>query len=835
MGYQAGKYDKITKHDMRHTILLFFAAILTGCSGGHFLTDKAYRDQVHDDFLERRELAAGRDSALFSVFEQKLSTEQREALEFLYAYMPLSDLADSDGAFFLRQVDGAFRARDEFGWNVPEDLFRHFVLVHRVNNESLDESRDVFFEELKDRVKGLSMTDAALEVNHWCHEKVTYRGSDARTSSALATMKTSWGRCGEESVFTVLALRSVGIPARQCYVPRWAHTDSNHAWVELWVDGAWHYMGACEPEPQLDVAWFDGPVQRAMMTHSTVYGLYEGESPFKIINTLDVYAKTRMAEVTVVDQDGKPVEGAEVQFKVYNGADFYPISRSESDSQGKASVKTGYGDLLVWASVGNKYGYAKSSEDHITLVLTRTSGEEYTEEFTMAAPVEQPFRELPSDVVAKNAVRLAHEDSIRNAYMATFATREYSDGVARETGLDSEQTWKWINGAQGNWREIEAFLHSAKPDAEFMNSLTAKDWREVSEATLASFYPVNPRIGYEVIKPWLKTLRSTKTVDEIIAQVKALTVINSEYYNCRLTPVGVYELGVTDSPSRDIYFVALCRAAGIEARLDPASRKPQYRKDDEWINAPFLEDSNAPKTTLQLTSSPDNLVKPLYGTHYSVARFENGDFRALDFYGRGLPAELPVESGYYRILSSSRANDGSATLSVQYLNIGDETVSQEIKLPEVEGKIFVQGVVDMNSIVGETTLKTLSRGRGAMLVFADPDKEPTKHILQELPSASAELEAWGGAVVFMVPSDKVTEAFDPARFTGLPSQTFWGIDEDRTLLRNVAQTLQIPFTNNFPLVLYLTNNGGILFVSEGYRIGIPEDVLRTIKLEATTK
>lgn len=81
------------------------------------------------------------------------------------------------------------------------------------------------------------MRNAILEVNHWCHEKAVYQPSDARTSSPLATVRTAYGRCGEESTFLVAALRSVGIPARQVYTPRWAHTDDNHAWVEAWADG----------------------------------------------------------------------------------------------------------------------------------------------------------------------------------------------------------------------------------------------------------------------------------------------------------------------------------------------------------------------------------------------------------------------------------------------------------------------------------------------------------------------------------------------------------------------------------------------------------------------
>ena len=41
--------------------------------------------------------------------------------------------------------------------------------------------------------------------------EVTYQPSDSRTSSPLASIKSAYGRCGEESTFTVAALRAVGI------------------------------------------------------------------------------------------------------------------------------------------------------------------------------------------------------------------------------------------------------------------------------------------------------------------------------------------------------------------------------------------------------------------------------------------------------------------------------------------------------------------------------------------------------------------------------------------------------------------------------------------------
>ena len=253
------------------------------------------------------------------------------------------------------------------------------MLPIRVNNENLDTARVAFNREIAPRVKGLSMKEAILEVNHWCHEKMTYQPSDARTSSPLASLMNALGRCGEESTFCVAALRSVGIPARQVYTPRWAHTDDNHAWVEAWADGQWHFIGACEPEPVLDLGWFNAPASRAMLMHTKVFGRYDGpeevvlESPnYTEVNLIDHYATTARADFRVVDAAGKPVEGARVDFCIYNYAEFYPAVSKYTDADGCTFLSSGLGDLLVWASKDGAYGYAKCSfgkDKEVTVTL----------------------------------------------------------------------------------------------------------------------------------------------------------------------------------------------------------------------------------------------------------------------------------------------------------------------------------------------------------------------------------------------------------------------------------------------------------------------------------
>lgn len=878
-----------------YLILLFCLSFspLMSYAQNHFLKDEAYRDRVHQQFLKRKKMAAERNEILFGVFEkEKMTEEEKQALEFLFAYMPLSDLADYNGNFFLGQIRSAFKARDYFDWGktIPDDIFRHFVLVYRVNNEDLDNSRDVFFDELKDRVKGMSMEQAALEVNHWCHEKVTYRGTDGRTSAPLALMKTSWGRCGEESTFTTAAMRAVGIPARQCYTPRWAHTDDNHAWVEVWIDGEWHYIGACEPEPELDVAWFTAPAKRAMMVHTNVFGPYDGKEEknyeselYSVINLLPNYTDTRKATVQILDKHSQPVEGATVTFNVYNYAEFYPVATVKTDSKGMASITTGYGDVFIQATDGNNFGYIKSepNDPGSMLLLIGTEGNEFSETFVMNAPVPQAVKELDPAKVAANAVRFAYEDSVRNAYMKSFINERYVQILAMDMGLDMTRMSTLLQKAQGNWQDIACFITQKKDEPlmfPYLESITDKDLRDTPchvltehfdmakrmgvfsnvPDSLVAKYVYSPRIGRELIRPWRAQLqmKMNKTfmqdrvrVNQLVEYLETVKIDNEQnYYLCPVSPQGVDELRVSDESSLNILFVALCRSQGIAARIEPSTSRAQYLSGSgNWVNVNLTgeEDTNYPQASVTFHNVETNIVKPAYSTHYTIAKYENGDFKTLDFWGdknlSTLPGTVQVDAGYYRLTIGSRANDGSVTVNTRYFTVNEgENKDLNIELPKTEGRIQVQGIVDPNSTVAlndgtTTSLKPLMNGKGLVIFFIDPGKEPSKHILQDIPGQREELDEWGGGVLFVIPGDKVSTAFDASVFKNLPKNSSWTTDKDRALLNAATGALQTEFGENFPLTVYLSSDGGILYSLQGYQIGIPENILKIIKAEEATK
>ncbi|MBI5008490.1 MAG: transglutaminase domain-containing protein, partial [Bacteroidia bacterium] len=418
-------------------LIFLILIVLAGCTNDSLIHDKEYRELVEKTFAERKQLAENRHNELFSVFEKGISTQQTEALKFLFAFMPLSDLADYQGEFFLANADISLKSRKETTWGktIPDDIFLHYVLPVRVNNENLDSFRIVYYDEIISRVGKLSLKDAALEINHWCHEKVNYQASDIRTSSPMATVLSARGRCGEESTFTVAALRTAGIPARQVYTPRWAHNDDNHAWVEIWDNGEWFYLGACEPEPVLDRGWFTEPARRAMLVHTKSFGAPYGNENrinsykfYSEVNNLAKYAVTKRITVYVTDKNGNPEQNVNVEYKLYNYAEFYPLTQVLTNESGFSNFETGLGDLLIWASKDGLFDFRKISvgeSDTIHLMIGRdvTDGEHIDLDLNVPI-VRKPFEGLPEEMVKKNEQRLAEGNFLRKEYIDSWIQPE---------------------------------------------------------------------------------------------------------------------------------------------------------------------------------------------------------------------------------------------------------------------------------------------------------------------------------------------------------------------------------------------------------------------------
>ncbi|MDY5767980.1 MAG: transglutaminase domain-containing protein [Alloprevotella sp.] len=698
-----------------------------------------------------------------SLRQLQASDDCLEALQFLYAYMPWPDVANYSVEFHRQQAECALRARRELPWGpqVPQREWLHFVLPARVNNEALDGFRPQYYKELKERVAGLSMREAVLEINHWCHEHVTYKPSDARTSSPLATLQTATGRCGEESTLTVAALRTVGIPARQVYTPRWAHTDDNHAWVEAWVDGEWHFLGACEPEPVLDLGWFNQPASRGMLMHTKVFGRYRGEEEiisqndcFTEINVTPNYAATALTQVRVVDAAGKPCPGARVEFKIYNYAEFFTVKTAQTNRQGTASIRTGLGDFIAWATDGTHYGFAKirAGAAGAEVRLTHGSGENFSEHFTVTPP--QGSARLPqvsAETAARHARRLAHEDSLRAAYVASFADSAQTLRWCERTGLPFGEVRPYVVRSCGNWRNLQALLEEfpQRETLRWLGTLSEKDLRDFSLPTLRSHlqalhletagsldeeqkdfvykYIFSPRMHYEALTPWrtdfgqlpaevADALRNGGAAG-LAAWIAANVADNAERnpQGLSLSPARALATRRADALGRALLFVALCRTQGIAARINEVTGAVEYAetKEDEevptersatWLRASLsagTADAQAAKpamASLSLTYEPRKFLEnPNYYQHFTLSRLAKGrpvlqNYPEDATLATTFRKRCEVEAGDYLLTSGTRLADGSALVQVRvFAAAAGQKCAVPLVLPQEAGTVEVIG------------------------------------------------------------------------------------------------------------------------------------------------
>lgn len=854
---------------MKRTIFFLMAALtlLSSCEVHHFMTDSSYRAKVEADLQKRLEperlkarFAVDKDSRRLTesdgfVSDPYLTTEEFEALEFLYAYMPLADLTDYSTGYYLQNVRASFTARNEMGWNVPEREFRHFVLPIRANNENLDTSRVVFYRELKPRIEGMSMQNAILEVNHWCHEKLTYKPSDARTLSPLSSVVSSLGRCGEESTFTVAALRAVGIPARQVYTPRWAHTDDNHAWVEAWADGKWYFLGACEPEPVLDLGWFNSPASRGLLMHTRVFGSYDGPEEkvmigpnFTEINLIDNYAKTARVDFTVVDENGSPVDSALVDFKIYNYAEFYPALSKYTDAKGRTFLTAGMGDMMAWASKNGRYGYSKVSfgkDTEVTITISDQHTFDPQSMMIVPPPETANIPDVTPEQRAENDRRFAREDSIRKAYMATFVQP------------DGTEKGRLLALSAGNHRVIAKFLedHPDERALALLKSLSNKDLIDVTREILDDSYNAPeailcPRVENEFLSAYksffARSFGTGLQKEELLRPANLIKWVNDSITMLRdpkawsipMSPAGVYQARMADARSRNIFFVALARTLGLDARKDPVTGKIQYKDAGQWVDVDFEASSQvvAPTGTLVLNYEPTAiLANPYYYSHFTISKIENGRTRLLTFdegqvdMGGGVSwanifkKGTPLDVGDYVLVSGNRLSDGSVPVTMRQFSVREgETTTLDLRITIPEDKLSVIGSFDAETKYriepdSEPVSVLSTTGRGFYVIgFLTPRQEPSVHAINDLIAAKSGLEAWGRPILLLTTAEGLGWLKEYS--ASLPSNIHLGIIPDGLDLKG----------RRMPYFLLADTFNRVFFTTEGYTIGLGDQLVTAI-------
>ncbi len=773
----------------------------------------------------------------------KYQGDMRILLELSCGSLPASDLASVDFQVIVSYAEHSLKLREisPYCKDISEDIFLHCVFYPRINSEDLVDCRGFFYEKLKNVVAGLSGTEAALAVNRWCGENMTYEMTDTRSINPLTAYSCGLGRCGEESTFGVTALRSVGIPARQIYVPWWSHCDDNHAWVECYVDGHWHFLGACEPEPALDRGWFVNASSRAMVICSRNYFSYIGEGlkseslvQKKGIslnyNQIRRYAETAETKIFVKNESGVAAKGSWVRFYVENMAELACIAALQSDENGEVTIESGLGSMLIEAEYEGKFSWEKITvreDSAVTLypnLDTPPLGED-TWDFTAPETGHKNKSFLsPEEQAQKTRTLRAVEEKriqrINSYWLSKYETADTKmQEVFRTAAGHAEALWDFYC-EYGN--EAKNILMSLKP----------KDWRDCDPSVLVSHiegakkfktednnfipYIQCPRIGYELLTSWRCDVENALSQDEKTRfkahPEKLWSWICSRFKDgsCRYLPVlwfppgAALKLHAADLKGRRLLFVAIMRTLGVAARLNPVDGRPEFLQNSVF-RAVEADTPEEPMAKLHIKTD----ASMVYAQSWGLSRWV-GSWQSLDLEDADLEdLELPL--GIYRLHTVNRLPNGNQLISYSTFEL----------------KSDVELIVKKRKAAAEQLLASFKaplpiKAEGLELQFyLEPGAEPTEHSLNELIAAKSrvtELMAKGLSIRFIIPNSEGMENRTLIKtlndINGVKTQV---TDFNSPSLENLARALYLE-PGQWPLIC-LSDGETAYYGHAGYAVG----------------
>ncbi|WP_195988383.1 transglutaminase-like domain-containing protein [Clostridium sp. D53t1_180928_C8] len=794
---------------------------------------------------------------------QGLNENQRILMEFVYSNMPISDAVDYEFDLFLEFVNHGIFLRENISWckELEDKIFLTYILDYRVNDEGIEACRRKFFDLIFPRIENKEILEVIIETNYWCAENGTYSLTDDRTISALGFYNSGFGRCGEESVFVTNVFRSIGIPARQIYAPKWAHCDDNHAWVEVYVNGSWKFLGACEPEPILNRGWFTNASSRAMLVHSKVYNdtikdnIIEKEGAVTFINNTLSYALGRVFTIEVINENNNPIKDVKIEVQLLNMSYFQSVATLHINNEGQAQLALGYGDILLSVSRGNSLKeviVSTKENEKVTVVLDKENKiYDNWNQINLKVPKDYPmhFSKLEDEEKEENFKRIKRAKEIREERV----NKEYKEELYKNL-KDIEDTLK---ESKGNIKEIVKFLEIGDNlglRKKIVLSLNNKDLRDIKAKVLEEAlnysmkykeiynedvfinYIVSPRAYNENLSCYREYIESYFSIEEkkkLKSDIKLVwSYIENKISSCEereyralyTTPVGVLKLRKANLISKKILFIAICRTLGIATRLNPIDKELEY-----YINGKFKKvisgDEKQGKVKLLNLEN-----KWTYFNNITISKLINNSYEVLDLSKINWNEkciELSLKEGEYKIITSNRSLNGNLfayeycfkikeyeekeiKLRLRYIAIKDMIESNKLE----EFKVYDK---ENNVVLGSE----LTKNEVNILIWLEEGQEPSEHILNEVLQNISEFKKIDSKIKFIV-KDKY--AFNNKTFKNvinlLENKEIY-YDDFTENVETIARRMYVD-SDKLPLVLMTNKSLNGIYASSGYNVGLGE-------------
>jgi hypothetical protein len=312
-------------------------------------------------------------------------------------------------------------------------------------------------------------------------------------------------------------------------------------------------------------------------------------------------------------------------------------------------------------------------------------------------------------------------------------------------------------------------------------------------------------------------------------------------------PQGVYKARLADKHSRDIFFVSAARSLGIPARIEQVTGKVQYYKQG-WLDVDFDNENQTVAKTglLDVSYQPAKTNgNPKYYSHFSIAKVQpDATLRTLDFENHTggdtwkelFNKPLELDEGDYVLVSGTRMASGKALARLKFFTIKpDKTTSIDLVMREETDDIQVIGSIDAEakflntSDKEEVSILNVS-GRGYFIIgILGARQEPTNHAMNDIAKLKADFEKWNRSLILLFKDEAEYKRFDRYEFGTLPSTITYGIDKDGNIAEMISSAMKLEDNKRLPVFVIADTFGRVVFVSQGYTIGLGEQLLNVIR------
>ena len=198
-----------------------------------------------------------------------------------------------------------------------------------------------------------------------------------------------------------------------------------------------------------------------------------------------------------------------------------------------------------------------------------------------------------------------------------------------------------------------------------------------------------------------------------------------------------------------------------------------------------------------------------------------------------------VPEGYYVMVTGTRLANGGVLAHISSFNI-EAGKSTCIPLQMRESKDEIQVIGSFNSETlftpldgGKPAAEPMSFlaacGRGYYVVgILGPGQEPTNHALKDIAKLNKDLEAWGRKMVLLFPDETQYKKYHEKDFPGLPSTIIYGFDTHGAA-EQIAREMKLRNKSSLPIFIITDTFNRVVFVSQGYTIGLGEQLMRTVR------